>query len=71
MLTTIWTNLSKSVINQGFYYTKKPPGWLGPVEKGVITLERSKMKNKKVVVGYVYNITDNNLSVIKITLYLN
>ena len=71
MLTTIWTNLSKSVINQGFYYTKKPPAWLGPVEKGVITLERSKMKNKKVVVGYVYNITDNNLSVIKITLYLN
>lgn len=49
--------------------TKKPLGWLGPMEKGVITLIRSKMKNKKVVVGYEYTITDGAVSVLKITLY--
>ena len=48
--------------------TKKPLGWLGPMEKGVITLKWSKMKNKKVFVGYVFNINDNFFFVIKITL---
>ena len=36
--------------------TKKPPAWLGLTEKGVITLLRSKMKNKKVIVGYEISI---------------
>jgi len=35
---------------------KKPPDWLGLTEKGVITLLRSKMKNKKVIVGYEISI---------------
>lgn len=40
-------------IRQAFWDIKKPLGWLDLAEKGVITQLRSKMKNKKVIVGYV------------------
>lgn len=40
-------------IRRAFLDIKKPLGWLGLAEKGVITQLRSKMKNKKVIVGYV------------------
>ena len=36
-------------IRRDFLDIKKPLGWLGLAEKGVITQLRSKMKNKKVM----------------------